>query len=136
MWTSRPFCHCTINNLWFCVFFCSDSSCPPSFPVTVCINPIVANARQLGGQGLLSAPGQTVTFQCQDGYSLQGSASVSCQEDGSWQPPAPVCHRALPHHNSFNRSSGTCHNCLGVHCYFIFPNPILKNVVKPFEGKI
>uniref|UniRef100_A0A674GT48 Sushi domain-containing protein n=1 Tax=Taeniopygia guttata TaxID=59729 RepID=A0A674GT48_TAEGU len=46
---------------------------------------------QVGGHGLLSAPGQTVTFRCHDGYSLQGSASVSCQEDGSWQPPAPVC---------------------------------------------
>uniref|UniRef100_A0A8C9NTB1 Sushi domain-containing protein n=1 Tax=Serinus canaria TaxID=9135 RepID=A0A8C9NTB1_SERCA len=74
---------------------------------TVCINPIVANGRQVGGHGLLSAPGQTVTFQCHDGYSLQGSASLSCQEDGSWQPPAPVCDRALPYHNSFSRSPGT-----------------------------
>ncbi|XP_059723558.1 complement receptor type 2 isoform X2 [Haemorhous mexicanus] len=75
---------------------------------TVCISPIVANGRQVGGHGLLSAPGQTVTFQCHDGYSLQGSASLSCQEDGSWQPPAPVCDRALPYHNSFSRSPGAC----------------------------
>uniref|UniRef100_A0A674HVD1 Sushi domain-containing protein n=1 Tax=Taeniopygia guttata TaxID=59729 RepID=A0A674HVD1_TAEGU len=54
----------------------------------------------IGGHGLLSAPGQTVTFRCHDGYSLQGSASVSCQEDGSWQPPAPVCARAPPHHRT------------------------------------
>ncbi|KAF2976113.1 hypothetical protein EK904_014684, partial [Melospiza melodia maxima] len=77
-------------------------------PGTVCINPIVANGRQVGGHGLLSAPGQTVTFRCHDGYSLQGSASLSCQEDGSWQPPAPVCDRALPHHTSFTRSPGAC----------------------------
>uniref|UniRef100_A0A8C3MVU1 Uncharacterized protein n=1 Tax=Geospiza parvula TaxID=87175 RepID=A0A8C3MVU1_GEOPR len=51
--------------------------------------------RQVGGHGLLSAPGQTVTFQCHDGYSLQGSASLSCQEDGSWQAPAPVCDRLM-----------------------------------------
>ncbi|RLV96975.1 hypothetical protein DV515_00012259 [Chloebia gouldiae] len=75
---------------------------------TVCINPVVANGRRVVGHGLLSAPGQTLTFRCHDGYSLQGSASVSCQEDGSWQPPAPVCDRALPHHSSFTTPGKQC----------------------------
>ncbi|XP_066191655.1 LOW QUALITY PROTEIN: complement receptor type 1-like [Sylvia atricapilla] len=83
---------CRASGIW--------SQPRPRCEVTVCINPMVANARQLGGHGLLSAPGETVTFQCHDGYRLQGSATVSCQEDGSWQPPAPECDRALPHHNS------------------------------------
>uniref|UniRef100_A0A8B9T4P0 Sushi domain-containing protein n=1 Tax=Anas platyrhynchos TaxID=8839 RepID=A0A8B9T4P0_ANAPL len=43
------------------------------------------------GEGLIYGPGQTVTIQCQDGYSLQGTATILCQEDGSWEPPAPLC---------------------------------------------
>uniref|UniRef100_A0A8B9Z055 Sushi domain-containing protein n=1 Tax=Buteo japonicus TaxID=224669 RepID=A0A8B9Z055_9AVES len=54
------------------------------------------NGWQVGGQGLISAPGQTVTFQCHTGYSLQGSAKIFCQEDGSWHPPVPVCIPCKP----------------------------------------
>lgn len=34
-----------------------------------------------------------MTFQCHDGYSLQGNDKVICQEDGSWHPPLPICDR-------------------------------------------
>ncbi|XP_074019626.1 complement receptor type 1 [Numenius arquata] len=75
----------------------------PRCEVTVCINPEVENGRLVGGQGLLSAPGQTVTFQCHEGYSLQGSAKVLCQEDGSWHPPAPLCRRLYHRQELSNR---------------------------------
>ncbi|XP_027750988.1 complement receptor type 1-like [Empidonax traillii] len=75
----------------------------PRCEVTVCINPTIANGRQVDVQGFISAPGQTLTFQCHDGYSLQGSAEVSCQEDGSWQPPIPVCERSFLYQNSLSR---------------------------------
>ncbi|XP_064894761.1 complement receptor type 1 isoform X4 [Columba livia] len=81
------------------VVFCRASgnwSWPvPQCEVTVCVNPDIENGRQVDVRGLISAPGQTVTFQCHKGYSLQGSAQISCQEDGSWHPPVPVCER--PH---------------------------------------
>ncbi|OPJ89087.1 complement receptor type 1 isoform A [Patagioenas fasciata monilis] len=81
------------------VVFCRASgnwSLPvPQCEVTVCVNPDIENGRQVDVRGLISAPGQTVTFQCHTGYSLQGSAQISCQEDGSWHPPVPVCER--PH---------------------------------------
>ena len=33
----------------------------------------------------------TVTFTCDSGYSLQGSASSTCQVSGIWDPLPPTC---------------------------------------------
>uniref|UniRef100_A0A8B9T5K1 Sushi domain-containing protein n=1 Tax=Anas platyrhynchos TaxID=8839 RepID=A0A8B9T5K1_ANAPL len=74
--------------------------CTSPFPATICIKPDVLNGQVVDGEGLIYGPGQTVTIQCQDGYSLQGTATILCQEDGSWEPPAPLCdllhHQMLP----------------------------------------
>ncbi|XP_064354066.1 complement receptor type 1 isoform X2 [Dromaius novaehollandiae] len=68
----------------------------PRCEVTVCVNPHIENGRQVDGHGLIYGPGQTVTFQCHNGYSLQGSAKIYCQKDGSWDPPVPVCSMDKP----------------------------------------
>ncbi|KAF4803966.1 hypothetical protein TURU_011608 [Turdus rufiventris] len=91
---------CTASSRW-------DPPLPQCKKGTVCIIPTVANGMQVGGHGALSTPGQSVTFRCRDGFSLRGSASVSCQEDGSWQPPAPECVRDQPRYSS-SRSPGAC----------------------------
>uniref|UniRef100_A0A8V5H8R6 Uncharacterized protein n=1 Tax=Melopsittacus undulatus TaxID=13146 RepID=A0A8V5H8R6_MELUD len=77
----------------------------PRCEAAVCVHPYIQNGRQVDGQGLLSAPGQAVTFQCHDGYSLQGSAKVICQEDGSWHPPVPICSR-LYHDQRLSKRPG------------------------------
>ncbi|XP_053943634.1 complement receptor type 2 isoform X3 [Cuculus canorus] len=96
-YTCDPGYYLVGNAVVFCRAPGSWSQPSPRCAVTVCINPDIANGRRADGQGLLSAPGQTVTFQCQDGYSLRGSAQTFCQEDGSWHPPVPVCDKI--HHN-------------------------------------
>ncbi|XP_071884742.1 complement receptor type 1 [Anas platyrhynchos] len=72
----------------------------PRCEATICIKPDVLNGQVVDGEGLIYGPGQTVTIRCQDGYSLQGTATILCQEDGSWEPPAPLCdllhHQMLP----------------------------------------
>ena len=35
--------------------------------------------------------GTTCDFQCEPGYSLQGSSSITCQPDGVWNMPPPTC---------------------------------------------
>src|SRR5262249_28751942 len=35
--------------------------------------------------------GATVTYTCNAGYTLTGSASTTCQASGSWNNPAPTC---------------------------------------------
>uniref|UniRef100_A0A8B9BW11 Complement C3b/C4b receptor 1 (Knops blood group) n=1 Tax=Anser brachyrhynchus TaxID=132585 RepID=A0A8B9BW11_9AVES len=72
----------------------------PRCEVTICIKPDIPNGWIVDGEGFIYGPGQMVTFQCHDGYSLQGTAKILCQEDGSWDPPAPLCdlhhHQLLP----------------------------------------
>ncbi|XP_042655840.1 complement receptor type 1 isoform X2 [Tyto alba] len=92
-YTCDPGYYLVGNAAVFCRVSGNWSQPGPRCEVTVCINPYIANGRQVEAQGLISAPGEMVTFQCHDGYSLQGSAQVFCQEDGSWDPPVPVCER-------------------------------------------
>ena len=33
----------------------------------------------------------SVTYQCANGFRLFGSASATCNEDGTWSSPPPKC---------------------------------------------
>lgn len=35
--------------------------------------------------------GTSITLECDDGYMLEGSSQIQCQEDLSWDPPVPAC---------------------------------------------
>lgn len=41
------------------------------------------------GIGYLS--GSTVYFHCDSGYSLFGAEASTCQADGTWSRPSPMC---------------------------------------------
>ncbi|XP_078691727.1 uncharacterized protein LOC144922043 [Branchiostoma floridae x Branchiostoma belcheri] len=43
----------------------------------------------------LNVEGHNCDFQCQMGYSLIGSARLTCQHDGDWDFEAPMCERTL-----------------------------------------
>ena len=35
--------------------------------------------------------GDTATYSCNDGYSLSGVDMVTCQDNGQWSDPPPIC---------------------------------------------
>ena len=35
--------------------------------------------------------GDTATYSCNDGYSLSGVDMVTCEDDGEWSDPLPIC---------------------------------------------
>ena len=37
--------------------------------------------------------GAVVSVSCNDGYTLQGSAVLTCQNDGSWDTSVPICSK-------------------------------------------
>lgn len=91
------FCCCTISSPWVWGFYLliftpfAHHFFTSSLPATVCLKPDIQDGWVVDDQGLIYAPGQMVTFQCQEGYSLRGSAQALCQKNGSWDPPAPLC---------------------------------------------
>ena len=38
-------------------------------------------------------PGSIATYTCDSGYSLDGSETRECQDDGNWDGVAPTCIR-------------------------------------------
>ncbi|XP_066300013.1 collagen alpha-3(VI) chain-like [Branchiostoma lanceolatum] len=46
-----------------------------------------ANGNRVGGY----FQGNTVTFACSSGYTLQGSATATCQSSGQWSSAVPTC---------------------------------------------
>ena len=63
-----------------------------------CSQPSIAN-------GVVSVTGQrsgdTATYTCDSGYELVGSATRTCQADGSWTGSAPTCVGKLRPHQYF-----------------------------------
>ncbi|NWZ22635.1 SVEP1 protein, partial [Asarcornis scutulata] len=37
------------------------------------------------------APGTSVSYSCEPGFTLTGKASIHCTESGAWSHPSPVC---------------------------------------------
>ena len=35
--------------------------------------------------------GDTATYSCDDGFILSGVVMVTCQDDGQWSDPPPIC---------------------------------------------
>ena len=60
------------------------------FPSGICPRPSLDNGYVFGTGGTLR-PGRNVTFRCDTGYVLNGSALATCQNDRSWSPGVPSC---------------------------------------------
>ncbi|NXP54320.1 C4BPA protein, partial [Heliornis fulica] len=63
----------------------------PECKVVRCENPEVENGRRLSGFGTKHVYQNSVTFECNPGYSLKGSTVVTCEADSTWKPPLPTC---------------------------------------------
>ncbi|NXH09943.1 C4BPA protein, partial [Bucco capensis] len=79
--------HCTtednLQGVW--------SGPAPECKVVSCPNPDVPNGRRLSGFGTAHTYKDTVSFGCNAGYSLSGSAVVTCEADSTWKPAVPTC---------------------------------------------
>ena len=60
--------------------------------VKQCPLPALPNLEYSQEQAL---PGTTTTVTCQGGYILKGEASLTCNDDGTFEQILPVCERKL-----------------------------------------
>lgn len=72
------------------MFFSSDNYLKHVFIIALCQKPEIRN-------GLLSAnkdqyvESESVTVQCNFGFAMLGSQSITCSENGTWYPELPEC---------------------------------------------
>ncbi|NWU07712.1 C4BPA protein, partial [Cephalopterus ornatus] len=67
------------------------SSPAPECKVVRCENPYVKNGKRLSGFGLEHTYKNTVSFECNPGYKMNGNSVVTCEANSSWTPPLPTC---------------------------------------------
>ncbi|NXM78824.1 C4BPA protein, partial [Serilophus lunatus] len=63
----------------------------PECKEVTCKNPEVKNGKRLSGFGTEHTYQDTVTFECNDGYRMNGSSLVTCEANSTWSPPVPTC---------------------------------------------
>ncbi|XP_029769682.1 complement receptor type 2 [Terrapene carolina triunguis] len=86
--TGQASIYCTASGTW--------SPPPPRCEEVVCITPEIQHGRKVAGRGPVYRPRDTVRFECDPGYALNGSRQIQCRDDRTWDPPVPVCIQALP----------------------------------------
>ncbi|NXA06319.1 CR2 protein, partial [Sapayoa aenigma] len=79
------FCTTTdnVNGVW--------SSPAPECKVVTCEHPRVENGKLLSGYRSEYTYGDTVVFDCNFRYTLNGSDASTCRDNNFWDPPLPVC---------------------------------------------
>ncbi|NXD77742.1 C4BPA protein, partial [Halcyon senegalensis] len=74
-----------LNGVW--------SEPPPQCRVIKCDNLKVENGRKISGFGPSYRYRDSIVFECDPGYFMVGSATVTCGEDDNWSPPKPTCEK-------------------------------------------
>ncbi|KYO28265.1 complement receptor type 1-like [Alligator mississippiensis] len=91
-----------MNGIW--------SGPSPECKVVSCLNPEVQNGKKLTGFGPHYTYRDTVTFECDTGYALNGSRLIQCEANSAWSPPVPTCdlrHCGPPPRVNFTEANGT-----------------------------
>ncbi|XP_053882119.1 C4b-binding protein alpha chain-like [Malaclemys terrapin pileata] len=86
--TGQASIYCTASGMW--------SPPPPRCEEVLCIALEIQHGRKVAGRGPVYRPRDIVRFECDPGYTLNGSHQIQCQDDRTWDPPVPVCIQALP----------------------------------------
>ncbi|MCI4387649.1 hypothetical protein PGIGA_G00076710 [Pangasianodon gigas] len=63
---------------------------PPKCNIVTCLKPPVINNGHFNPLKERYEYGQTVTYSCEKGFRLQGASTISCSDDGTFQP-SPQC---------------------------------------------
>ncbi|KAB5546548.1 hypothetical protein PHYPO_G00073380 [Pangasianodon hypophthalmus] len=63
---------------------------PPKCNIVTCLKPPVINNGHFNPLKEKYEYGQTVTYSCEKGFRLQGASTISCTDDGTFQP-SPQC---------------------------------------------
>uniref|UniRef100_A0A2K6EZV3 Membrane cofactor protein n=1 Tax=Propithecus coquereli TaxID=379532 RepID=A0A2K6EZV3_PROCO len=80
--------YCASHQKW--------SSDAPECKVVRCPFPVVANGKQISGFGKTFSYKATVMFECNKGFYLNGSDTIICGGNSTWEPSIPTCPKGYP----------------------------------------
>ncbi|NXP24509.1 C4BPA protein, partial [Scytalopus superciliaris] len=75
------------NGVW--------SGPPPQCKVVNCEIPNVKNGKKISGFGPSYSYKDSVRFECNQGFFMVGSEIITCEQNNSWSPPAPICEKSV-----------------------------------------
>nr|XP_003930463.2 complement receptor type 2 isoform X2 [Saimiri boliviensis boliviensis] len=67
--------------------------CKLSLPAVQCSYVHVANGYKISGKDAPYFYNDSVTFKCNNGFTLKGSSQIRCKADNTWDPEIPVCEK-------------------------------------------
>ncbi|XP_039605143.1 complement receptor type 2-like isoform X2 [Polypterus senegalus] len=67
------------------------SSPPPKCSKVMCPNINITNGWKISGFNLPYVYQSSITFACDNGFQLNGSSAIVCDESGTWKPDPPTC---------------------------------------------
>ena len=82
------------------------------FPVVDCGDP--GNVNHATKRGSIYLYNNNVTYTCNTGYEMLGSANITCQASGFWSDNKPICTSKL--HADFRLSLDNSNNYDQAHC--------------------
>ncbi|XP_053376340.1 uncharacterized protein LOC123534398 isoform X2 [Mercenaria mercenaria] len=86
-------------------------------------DPVVCDTVEAPANGTMDVNGQTVTFQCDTGYRLNGAEVIECLSTGNWSANTPSCSLHTEDDNKTSRSMreqvNVMHILLAVSMYII-----------------
>ncbi|XP_069489336.1 membrane cofactor protein-like isoform X6 [Ambystoma mexicanum] len=92
--------YCTKDGFW--------SVPTPQCAVISCLNVFVENAEKVSGFGAGPFKYQeSIEFKCKAGFSMRGSAVVTCSKNSDWQPPLPTCRLGVEASTTVNPTKDT-----------------------------
>ncbi|XP_059002210.1 C4b-binding protein alpha chain-like isoform X2 [Mustela lutreola] len=83
----NPSISCTVENKTVGVW----SPSPPTCKKIVCVKPNVKNGIVITGFRTIYTYKNSMQFDCERGFILNGSSLIHCGENGDWDPPPPIC---------------------------------------------
>ncbi|NXA05324.1 C4BPA protein, partial [Sapayoa aenigma] len=90
------------NGVW--------SGPPPQCRVVKCENPTIKNGKKISGFGPSYSYKDSVRFECDPGYSMQGSEIITCEENSNWSPK-PTCKKSKCFHKITTSTCFSIHVC-------------------------
>ncbi|XP_073073103.1 complement receptor type 2 isoform X3 [Manis javanica] len=90
--------HCTSDDQERGIWSHPAPLCNFSLPAVKCSHVHVANGYKISGKEAPYFYNDSVTFKCNDGFTLRGSSKIRCKASNTWDPEIPVCEKEAPCH--------------------------------------